>query len=69
MRELKIIFVFSFTCRKYSVQRKKLRDTVSLIANFDLDTHLYGNRSLAYESNTRIFDAAFEYLRTTIRFG
>ena len=59
---------FFLDCPLYYAQRLSLRNTVTRSSQFRLETILYGDDDLDYESNVAIILAVHEFIKDSERF-
>ena len=59
---------FFLYCQHYNHDRQLLMDKLSFLDQIDINTLLYGNNNLGYESNTKIVDAVHSYIKSSKRF-
>jgi hypothetical protein len=59
---------FFFACPRYQVIRQILFNTVSQYCPLNISNLLFGDTSLSYETNVKIFEAVQKYIRDSNRF-
>ena len=59
---------FFLVCPRYFTQRISLHNFVSRLAEFKVETSLFGDRKIDYEDNVTIMLAVHEYIKDTERF-
>ena len=59
---------FLLECPLYHGQRQELFQVISLICPISVDVLLFGNSTVSYENNVKIFEAVHNYIKNSKRF-
>ena len=59
---------FFFTCPLYVFIRRRLLESISILAPFTIGSILFGQETLSLNDNTKIFEAVHEYIEKSGRF-
>ena len=59
---------FLLECPLYHGQRRELFQVISLICPISVDVLLFGNSTVIYENNVKIFEAVHNYIKKSKRF-
>jgi len=65
---IETVYHYFLECDRFRQQREVLINTIAPLAPTSLNTLLYGDESIDFEKNTRIFDAVHEYIKQSKRF-
>ena len=62
-------FHYFFQCSRFNVERMNMMTALSTFQPITLELLLFGNNTMSYEDNTKIFDAVHTFIINTKRFS